>query len=708
MGRGGYRQINEALNICVFEDYLFSQQANLPKLPDVEQISPRVLRVLGQNPGQFTLQGTNTYIVGTGSERLMIDTGQGIPEWADLIAHTLQKSSVSLSHVLLSHWHGDHTGGVPDLLRLYPHLSTKIYKNSPDRQQQSIAEGQTFMVEGATIRAVHAPGHSHDHMCFVLEEENAMFTGDNILGHGSSAVEELGIYMTTLGKMKAQGSMIGYPAHGVVIANLQTKITGELAAKIRREQQILRALGGNKRASLSLKELVTAVYGDKLGEALREKALEPLTDEVLRKLAGDGRVAFEMRQGEKRWFNQPPTTGAAPQKLRDSCYACVASKVRCDKVKPVCGRCMKRRTPCEYIATKRAGRKRDGRPREDPNAAPHSPQFDSHTNLAFSLDLSAGFETAAPRPLPDADFEGMFSSIVPLPGLASPNSGLTSPFDSGNFDIPSFFSNSFTITEDSIITHAQPPPLHAPLSPQACPPIISDDQIIQPPCTQSICCCIIRALTLLKTLVPDSWTTCDRSKGGLGNSTCQVPALERVLAENKRSIEEMMEMLECSCARDGYLLFVVAIIVLKLLGLYTRVARETRARGGDQSPPNCTSDSGQHYSHCYSGHSASSSSSAAAESHDGDDSQRRIALQQVLGELHLVQRLINTLSQHLEAYRSKQPEDVAIWVPDGQVPMWDLDAPFSALLMEQLEADLRKRLRALSDEIIEMLRKEWE
>lgn len=52
MGRGGYRQINKALNICAFEDYLDSQLASLPKLNDVEQLTPRVLRILGQNEGK--------------------------------------------------------------------------------------------------------------------------------------------------------------------------------------------------------------------------------------------------------------------------------------------------------------------------------------------------------------------------------------------------------------------------------------------------------------------------------------------------------------------------------------------------------------------------------------------------------------------------------------------------------------------------------
>ncbi|RYP10920.1 hypothetical protein DL764_000356 [Monosporascus ibericus] len=307
---GGYRQINKSLNICAFEDYLESQQNSLPELPDVEEISPRVLRILGQNAGKFTLQGTNTYIVGTGSKRLLIDTGQGIPEWAGLISDTLTTLNVTLSHVLLTHWHGDHTGGVPDLLRLYPYLSSSIYKHTPSKSQQPIVDGQIFSVEGATIRAVHAPGHSHDHMCFILEEDDAMFTGDNVLGHGTAAVEQLSTWMDSLNIIKSHDNQIGYPAHGAVITNLPAKVESELGSKTRREAQILRALArngacvgaGRRKTSFTIKQLVTAMHGDHLDEEVREMAIEPFMGEVLRKLAEDGKVAFEMRGGERRWF----------------------------------------------------------------------------------------------------------------------------------------------------------------------------------------------------------------------------------------------------------------------------------------------------------------------------------------------------------------------------------------------------------------------
>ncbi|KAH7396388.1 beta-lactamase-like protein [Pyrenochaeta sp. MPI-SDFR-AT-0127] len=303
--KGGYRQINKSLNICAFEDYLKGQTANIPVLPDVEQLSPRVLRVLGQNPGKFTLQGTNTYIVGTGSHRLIIDTSGGEPEWANLIKRTLDLRGITLSHVLITHFHGDHAGGAPDLVRMYPSLKHFVYKNDPERTQQNITDGQIFRVEGATVRALHAPGHSTDHMCFVLEEEQAMFTGDNILGHGTSAIEDLGVFMASLQKMLDQNCKIGYTAHGIKLTDLVSKIKGELSAKLRRERQVVRALNrvrSRGERSATVQDIVVEIYGTSLDEQTRTLALEPFTDEVLRKLAGDGEVAFERRSGKKRWY----------------------------------------------------------------------------------------------------------------------------------------------------------------------------------------------------------------------------------------------------------------------------------------------------------------------------------------------------------------------------------------------------------------------
>ena len=82
-----------------------------------------------------------------------------------------------MHQALITHWHGDHVNGLPDLLQICP--QAHVYKHQPGSNQNDIQESQTFSVEGATLTALHTPGHTVDHMAFILEEENAMFTGDS-------------------------------------------------------------------------------------------------------------------------------------------------------------------------------------------------------------------------------------------------------------------------------------------------------------------------------------------------------------------------------------------------------------------------------------------------------------------------------------------------------------------------------------------------
>ena len=217
---------------------------------------------------------------------------------------------MTLSHVLLTHWHGDHTGGVKDLIQYDNTLANRVYKNRPDPDQRGIENGDMFRTEGATIRALYTPGHAIDHMCFVFEEENALFTGDNVLGHGYSVSEDLGLYMESLRIMEEQRCEKGYPAHGVKIENLPRKMLEYVRHKTTREARIYKALlsqkaktvkSGGGKGSLSTKELVYSAYGS-VPEAAFETALEPFTNEVLLKLAEDRKIGFEISCGNKKWF----------------------------------------------------------------------------------------------------------------------------------------------------------------------------------------------------------------------------------------------------------------------------------------------------------------------------------------------------------------------------------------------------------------------
>lgn len=141
-----------------------------------------------------------------------------------------------------------------------------------------------------------------------------MFTGNNVLGHGTAAVEQLSTWLESLRIMQNHACAVGYPAHGMVVQNLPAKISWELTSKTKRETRILQTLAklklqvgsGRGKASVTVKQLVSAMHGDDLDHQVRLMAVEPFTEEVLKKLAEDGKVAFEIRGGEKKWYGIQP------------------------------------------------------------------------------------------------------------------------------------------------------------------------------------------------------------------------------------------------------------------------------------------------------------------------------------------------------------------------------------------------------------------
>src|ERR1700761_4680376 len=106
--------------------------------------------------------GTNTYLIGKGPKRVLIDTGEGKPAWAEKLKEVLSSENATLESVIVTHWHPDHIGGVKDVLQLSP--KPTVYKNRPSEDQAVIKDGQKFVVDGATLRAFHCPGHTTDHM----------------------------------------------------------------------------------------------------------------------------------------------------------------------------------------------------------------------------------------------------------------------------------------------------------------------------------------------------------------------------------------------------------------------------------------------------------------------------------------------------------------------------------------------------------------
>jgi len=180
-------------------------------MPDVDRWSPAVAVVLGQNPGPFTGPGTNTFVVGSGPHRLLIDTGQGLSSYLDLLEGALKQAGggCRLQEILLTHAHPDHIGGVESIIERFGPL--RVSKKPWPRFDRGldinvIDEGSRVLSEGATLTALWTPGHAKDHLCFYMEEERAVFSGDLVLGAGTTVIPrdgDLGDYLASLEQLLA-------------------------------------------------------------------------------------------------------------------------------------------------------------------------------------------------------------------------------------------------------------------------------------------------------------------------------------------------------------------------------------------------------------------------------------------------------------------------------------------------------------------------
>ncbi len=265
--------------------------------PRTAVLSESVHRVLGLNPSAFTGPGTNTYLVGAdGGTPLLIDTGIGLPAYLDLLKEHLAAEGLGpLAKILLTHVHGDHIGGAADVLGLYPDIPVHKFP-WPGKDEaypldlQPVADGQRFSGEGYTLRAVHTPGHAQDHICYYFEEERALFSGDVILGMGTTVIPQdggnLAHYLDTLRKLQTLDVERIYPGHGPVIENAPQKIAEYLAHRLEREQQILDELAGGAKTVEEMVRSIYREYPERLYAAAGQSVLSHLD-----KLEDEGRVA---------------------------------------------------------------------------------------------------------------------------------------------------------------------------------------------------------------------------------------------------------------------------------------------------------------------------------------------------------------------------------------------------------------------------------
>jgi hydroxyacylglutathione hydrolase len=263
--------------------------------PRTARLTERVGRVLGLNPGLMTGPGTNTYLVGA-RDPILLDTGAGLPAYPPLLAAALAAGRLgAVTRVLVTHRHRDHLGGAADVRRLFPRVPVgKLVVNDPELPVpvEPLRDGDVVRGAGVTLRAVHTPGHASDHLCFFLEEERALFTGDLVLGGSTTVIPpddgDLGQYLDSLRRVLDLPVERIYPGHGPVVEPARPAVEAYLAHRLERETQILAALAAGAE---TVAEVVAAVYRE-VPAALHAAAGLSVTSHLV-KLEREGRIRRE-------------------------------------------------------------------------------------------------------------------------------------------------------------------------------------------------------------------------------------------------------------------------------------------------------------------------------------------------------------------------------------------------------------------------------
>lgn len=286
-----------------------------PLYGEMEIISPTIRRITANNPMPFTFKGTGTYIVGHGNVAV-IDPGPDMADHIDAILSEL--SDEKISHILVTHNHIDHSPGAKMLsdktgVKIYgPDTTTQQYSNEKieegiDKSFRADVVIENAMVikgDGWTLEAIHTPGHLSNHFCFAYKQENAIFTGDHVMGWSTTIVSppdgNMQDYMDSLKYLLSRDDKIYYPTHGWPIDNPKQFVKQLYGHRLRREKEITRAIG---EGAHSIKDIVIKIYVT-IDERLYPAAARTIYAHLIR-LVGLGSVTTEGTPSEDGFYHLP-------------------------------------------------------------------------------------------------------------------------------------------------------------------------------------------------------------------------------------------------------------------------------------------------------------------------------------------------------------------------------------------------------------------
>ena len=278
-----------------------------------ETLSPRVRRVVADNPGPFTYTGTGVFIVGAGEDVCVIDPGPTSEAHVAAVDRALEGRRVT--HVLVTHHHIDHSPLAAPLAakhgcRVYGYGTQPVAPQGGEirleagddlsfRPDVEVRDGEVFSGSDWTLTAIHTPGHTSNHLCYALAEENTLFSGDHIMGWSTSVVSppdgDMGDYLASLQRILDMDFDIIRPTHGPAITDVRPFVQAYIDHRLARERQIKGALeSGLTRIS----EIVAELYKD-VDKRLHPAAAHSVLSHLIH-MRKTGRVSADGPDGLRR------------------------------------------------------------------------------------------------------------------------------------------------------------------------------------------------------------------------------------------------------------------------------------------------------------------------------------------------------------------------------------------------------------------------
>lgn len=246
-----------------------------PPVGVLDQIAPKLRRIVAPNPSPMTFRGTNTYVLGQG-DVVVIDPGPASPAHLAALLRGLEGARVA--QILVTHAHLDHSPLAADLARA---TGAPVYGFGPAQSGRSdvmqrlvaqgmqsggegidanftpdhaLADGETLRTAAGEVTALWTPGHLSNHMCFAWE--GALFSGDHIMGWASTMISppdgDLTQFMASAARLLARSERVYYPGHGAPVTQPQARVQALIDHRKTREATILHTLSQGPKTVASL------------------------------------------------------------------------------------------------------------------------------------------------------------------------------------------------------------------------------------------------------------------------------------------------------------------------------------------------------------------------------------------------------------------------------------------------------------------------